>query len=219
VKVQASSTISFGEALRLHAAWAIEGGPAVHVGVLDAPVLSIGVGVADDRPYLRSAERIGLPIARRSSGGTGLIALAGDLVWAVVLPRLDPRVGNDYVRAYDRLGAGLVEQLGAYGVRARWAPAPGLVEAYCPLSARGQVLEANGAIVGAAAQHATHVALLHHGTLSRSIDRTLIDRVFELADPEPLERLGGLDELGIRTPAEELARTSAAALAAALEPP
>jgi lipoate-protein ligase A len=190
--------------------------PAVHVAVVDRTVLSVGVGVPDDAPYLRRASEAGIRTARRSSGGTGILHLAEDLVWGVVLPRADERVGRDFVRAYGRLGAGVVTALSTHGVSAEWGPAPGLSEEYCPLGPRGQVLESGGQIVGAAAQHVTGTALLHHGTLSRHMDRALVARLFSLADPGVADRLAGVDERGVLDPADALAEQLARAIAAAL---
>jgi len=192
------------------------GAPAVHVALIDRTVLSVGAGVRDDAPYLRRAEEAGIPTARRSSGGTGILHLAEDLVWGVVLPRADEQVGRDFVRGYGRLGAGVVTALASHGVPAEWVPAPGLSEEYCPLGSRGQVLESGGRIVGAAAQHLTGTALLHHGTLSRHVDRDLVARLFSFPDPGTADRLAGVDERGVFGPPGTLAEQLGRALGAAL---
>lgn len=192
--------------------------PAVHLAVLAGTVLSVGVGVPWDAPFVRRANALGIPTARRSSGGTGILHREHDLVWAIVLPRSDPRVGREFVRGYARYGAGLVSVLAGHGASASWVPAPGLSEDYCPLSSRGYVLELGGVVVGAAAQHLTATALLHHGALSLSVDRDLVSRLFSFPDPSIVERLGGLDERGLRERpgrlADEVARALAAELAA-----
>jgi lipoate-protein ligase A len=179
-----------------------QGEPAVHVAVVDRTVLSYGAGVHETADYLRRASAAGLPVVQRRSGGTGIVHAEGDLAWAVVLPRSDPRVGRDFVHAYPRLGAGLVRLLAAHGVEGHWRPAPGLSEACCPLSARGEVLEVEGRIVGAAAQHVTGRALLHHGTLSVTVDRDLVGRVFAFEDPGLVERLAGFAEFSPRADSE-----------------
>ncbi len=214
----AARTVSVAPELDLHEQLLRAGVPAVRVGVAAEPALSYGVGVRGEPGYLRRAADAGLPTARRTTGGTGIVHLRGDLLWAVVLPRTDPRVGRDFVRAYARLGAGVVDAVTAEGFEARWVAAPGLAEAYCPLSSRGEVLEVDGAIAGAAAQHATSRALLHHGTLSLSIDRDLVDRIFELPTPGPSRRLGAAVRLretpGSTAMAERLAARLSARLAA-----
>lgn len=193
-----------------------QGETAVHVSVVDRTVLSVGVGVRADAPYLRRAEEEGIFTARRASGGTGVLHREGDLVWAVVLPRSDARVGRDFVRGYRRFGAGLVAALSDHGVSATWVPAPGLSEDYCPLGPRGEVLAVGGGVVGAAAQHLTGTALLHHGTLSLSVDRALVSRLFTFPNPSVVDRLAGLDERGIHERPERLAERVGRALESAL---
>jgi lipoate-protein ligase A len=188
------------------------GSPAIYVAAAASPGLSYGVGVSEEAPYVRRGRGEGLAVSRRTSGGSGIIHLRGDLIWAVVLPRHDSRVRHGFVREYPRLGRGLSTLMQEGGVRAEWTPAPGLNEAYCPLSSRGSVLSAQGRIVGAAAQHATPTALLHQGLLSARIDRALITRVFQLDRPEWAERLTSLEELGVATTPRAVAQSIRAAM-------
>lgn len=193
------------------------GRAAVHVATLRDAALSYGVGVDDRAPYLDRARADRVPVVRRPSGGSGLVHLPGDLLWAVVLPRTDRRVGRDFLRAYDRLGRGLVDLLAARRVAARWIAPPGLSEGYCPLSSRGQVLESGGRVLAAAAQHATSSTLLHSGALPRTLDRGQIARWFELPSPGPADALTCLTEVGLLDPPEEMARSLGRHLVAALE--
>ncbi len=217
-EVHVDSSAGLAGALRAHAALLRRGGPAVHVAVVDRPTVSYGVAVPETAPYLERARAEGIPTAPRSSGGTGILHGEGDLVWAVVLPRSDPRVGRDFVHAYGRLGAGVTEVVRQQARSAAWVPAPGLSDEYCPLGPRGFVLESQGRILAAAAQHLSVGALLHHGTLSVRVDRERLGRVFSATDPSALERLGSLDELGGNEPSGRLASALAVALDAALGP-
>ena len=194
-----------------------DGRLAVRVGQLRERVVGFGVGVPPEAPYLRRARSLGLPTVPRGTGGTGVLHLEGDVIWALVLPRTDPRVGRDYVRAYGRLGRGITAGLARLGVEARWAPAPALSDDYCPLSARGQVLVRGARILGAAAQHATDRALLHHGSVSWTVDRAEVDRLFDLPPGGPSARLGGVAELGVPGGAADLADALARALSEELE--
>ncbi len=154
--------------------------------------VSYGVSVSSDAPYLRRARALGIAVEPRTSGGTGFLHQDGDLVWAVVRRRADPAVGRDFARAYARLGAGVLATLRGLGVPADWAPAPGLCEDYCPLSSRGQVLASDGQVLGGAAQHATSTALLHHGGIAWTVDRALVERLFDLPVGGAAARLGSL---------------------------
>lgn len=193
------------------------GAPAVHVAVLADRAVSVGVGVRGSAPYLDRARAEGYAVVRRSSGGTGVLHAPGDLAWSLVLPRNHPLVGRDYLRAYGRLGRGVVGFLADHGVSATWIPAPGLSEEFCLLGHRGQVLAARTGIVGGAAQHVTRTALLHHGTLTARIDRPAIARLFDLGRARAVDRLSSLAEAGLDHPLEELVPALADALARELE--
>jgi lipoate-protein ligase A len=178
--------------------------------------ISYGVAVHGEPGYLARARAATLPVLRRSTGGSGVLHLPGDLTWSVVLPRTDPRVGRDYVRAYDRLGAGVVSFLAAHGVGAVWSAAPDLVPDYCVLSGRGQVLSIGTRVLGGAAQHATRHALLHQGMIARRVDGPVLEQIFGIRERSVLDRLTGLEELGISDPPAVLAQQLADALDRAL---
>ncbi|MCI4343053.1 MAG: hypothetical protein L3J92_02925 [Thermoplasmata archaeon] len=217
--VRVDAPASFAEVLRTEEVLLRRGAPAIHVAVMEGTTVSYGVGVPESAPYLSSAHRHGIPATRRSSGGTGVLHLPGDLVWAVILPRSDPRVGRDFTRAYARLGAGLVTALAYHGVEATWEPAPGLSDEYCPLGSRGEVLAVGGRVVGAAAQHLSGTALLHQGTLSLDVDRDLVRDLFGFPDDSLAHHLASVAEFGVRAHPKALAEGVSEALVAALGPP
>ncbi len=189
------------------------GSPVVRTATLTDSSLSIGVGIAEDAPVVRRARERGLPVVRRRSGGSAVVHGPGDLVWSVVLPRSDPRVGRSFVRAYGRLGAGVVAFLRDVAVSAEWTPAPDLSHDVCVLSGRGDVLAVGEAIVGGAAQRLNATRLLHHGMVSRTVDRSILGDLFPETAAGDLDRLSGLDVFGVRDDPAGLA----AALAVALE--
>jgi lipoate-protein ligase A len=192
------------------------GVPAVRVGVVTDLAVSYGLGVPEDAAYLERARGQGVAVVRRGSGGTGVLHAPGDIVWSVVLPRSDARVGRDFVRAYPRLGAGVVRFLARHTVPAEWGPPPDLVADYCVLSARGQVLTARGRVLGGAAQHLSRSAILHQGTLPHEVDRPRIAELFSISDPELTGRLVGLRELGLGAPPQDLAHELATGLVSSL---
>lgn len=191
----------------------------VRVAVFDRRAVSFGVGVSPRSGYLERARAEGIPVVRRSTGGTGVLHDRGDLAWSVVLPRAHPAVGRDFVRAYERLGHGVVRFLEELGQPASWAPPLGLAPDYCFLSARGQVLMVRGRVLGGAAQHLARTALLHQGVVPLELDRATLDRLFDLHGTGASERLTSLRELGIDRGSEALAPALADALAAALDAP
>jgi lipoate-protein ligase A len=183
------------------------------VGVLADQAITVGVEVRLSTSYLARARASGLTVERRTSGGTAILHAQGDIAWSLVLPRGDPRVGRDYARAYGRLGSGVVRFLHERGVSAEWTTSPGLSAAYCLLGPRGSVLSVGERILGGAAQHLTGRALLHHGILPRTLDRSLLARIFNLTEARGLGRLTSLTELGQLEPAEVQAHRLAKVLA------
>jgi lipoate-protein ligase A len=173
------------------------GQPVARVAVLSSAALSVGFGQPENSRCITRARELGLPIVRRSTGGLGLWHAPGDIVWSLVLPRTDPRVGRDFPRAYRRLGTGPVQLLQERGVAAKWLPPLGLSTEYCLLSGRGAVLSVDGRAIGGAAQHLTRQALLHHGVLPFRLDPPRLQELFDLP-PElvdqsltSLERVAG----------------------------
>ena len=209
---------SVDEELGFHEALLRRGEPSFRVALVSRPAVSFGVGVPPQAEYLRRSREIGMPVVARSTGGTGALHLENDILWAIVLPRSDPRVGADFVRAYARLGRPVVAGLAASRVRSVWVPAPGLVQEYCPLSSRGEVLVTDQGIVGGAAQHLTSQALLHEGGLSWTVDRAAVDQLFGLPTGGPSMRLAGISEARSVASAGVLAAALARALGAELRP-
>jgi len=184
----------------------------VRVAVLTDRAVSYGVGVHPDSSFLGRSAKDGVPTVRRTTGGSGLLHAPGDLAWSIVLPRTDPRVGRDFVRAYPRLGEGVVRFLAERGVPSKWSDPPGTDPEYCLLSARGLVLKHDDRILGGAAQHLAGRALLHHGILPlEPLDRPLMRRLFGLSSGA-VGQLTSLRELGVEGPAEQLAWKLAARL-------
>lgn len=187
--------------------------PASRVRTVGRPFVSIGVAEREDGEAARRARALGLPVLRRSSGGTGLLHLAGDFVWSIVLPRTDPRVGRDYARAYHRLGSEVQSALTERGIPAAWTPAPGVDPHYCLLAPRGDVISVGGRALGGAAQHLTATALLHHGTLNVRLDRAQLADLFGLPVPLTERHLTSLTEaapaLDVPALGERLARALA----------
>jgi lipoate-protein ligase A len=206
-------TIADGEADLRSAA------PTLRLSRVTEESLSIGVSMAIDAECVRRAERLGIPIIRRASGGSAVLHSPGDLLFSIVLARSHPAVGRDYARAYGRLGAGLVTWLERSGVATRWAPTPKVDPELCLLSGRGETLQWRERTLGGAAQHVTRDALLHHGVVVAASPVERLSAVFGL----PAERLGlhltSLSELGVDLGTEharvELARAMSSSLGTA----
>jgi lipoate-protein ligase A len=188
--------LDVAESLRRDEAALVRGAYYTSAAIVRDLALTLGVSQSDRTASAERARALGIPVLRRSTGGSGLLHEPGDLLWSVVLPRSDPRVGRDFARAYPRLGSGPARFLKGQGLAdARWEPAPGLSSDLCLFGSRGQVLVAKSRIVGGASQHLTSRALLHHGALSGHVDRGRLARIFDAAPADLERRLASLDEL------------------------
>ncbi len=179
--------------------------PAVHVALLSQAAVSIGVSQPDTAECAQRARAAGIPVVRRSTGGLGLWHAPQDIVWSLVLPRTDPRVGRDFARAYGRLGAGPVRFLRGYGIESKWAAPASAPGEYCLLSGAGDVLRVAGRAVGGASQHLTGMALLHHGVVPYVVDAGRLEELFGLSAEVTRSRLVGLAEVLAGRPPLELA--------------
>lgn len=189
---------SVAESLAWEAARLQEGRAAGRATLVRGRAITVGIGESMEGPVARSAHALGWQVLRRSTGGTGVAHVEGDVLWSLILPRSDPRVGRDFSRAYARLGRPVTDALEQLGVRASWAPSRGLSTTYCLLGERGWALEVDGRVVGGAAQHLTRSALLHHGTLSLSVPVSVLEPVFEVSPAVTGQHLGALGDLGLR---------------------
>ena len=184
--------------------------PRIWVGVLRDRVITLGVGQRGGFAGAQEARRLGIPVLNRPSGGGSLLHLPGDLHFSVVVPREHPSFPRRFTRAYAVLGEGWVRWLAEEGREARWEAAPGSFPGYCLTGPLGEVLRTPGGILGGASQLVTSRGLLHHGVVSRTLDRSTLAAVFEMPGPVR-EGLTSLRELGI-DPTEERLRRLARAL-------
>jgi lipoate-protein ligase A len=171
------------------------GAPAAYVALLADRCVSLGVGQRDADDVVARAREEGLPVLRRSTGGTTVLCERGDLAWSIVLPDGDPRIGPGFVRAYPRLGAAVEAVLRRLDPTATWGEPPSLADRVCFLSGRGSVLAGRVGIVGGAAQHRTRRGLLHHGLLAVTVDRDRWLRLVPELRRGDVTRLGALSDL------------------------
>lgn len=184
------------------------------VATLSDSSLSVGVSQRDDARCIQKARELDIPVVRRSTGGLGVWHAPGDVVWSIILPRSDTRVGRDFSKAYARLGTATVRFLNGQGVSGAWAAPTGPPSECCLLSGQGAVLRVSDRTLGGAAQHITRDALLHHGVLPYRLDPARLQELFGLSRAVVNQHLTSLVEVLGARPATELARELGTALAA-----
>ncbi len=86
--------------------------------VVDRPALVLGSAQSTSGVDLGRAERAGVDIVSRRSGGGAVFVDAASVLWVdVVLPRTDPRWVDDVSASFDWLGDAWITALDAVGIR------------------------------------------------------------------------------------------------------
>jgi len=81
------------------------------------PALVLGSTQPDDVVDRGAAERAGVEVVRRRSGGGAVLLVPGDVTWVdVLLPRTDPRWRNDVGRSFEWLGVAWAGALASLGL-------------------------------------------------------------------------------------------------------
>lgn len=84
-----------------------------------APAVVLGSAQRESVIDREAAERLGIELVRRRSGGGAVLLVPGEVLWVdVVLPRGDPRWHDDVGRAFHWLGEAWAEALVSVGVAA-----------------------------------------------------------------------------------------------------
>ena len=185
------------------------GGEAgARAAIARSAAVSLGVSYRPPERIREEAQRRGWPVLRRTTGGTAVLHLPGDLLWSVVLPTTHPVVGRGFVRAYDRLGAPIAEALRSAGVPASWGTAFALSDDVCLLGRRGQALRAGERAIGGAAQHLAGGRLLHHGVVLGARSVELLAGLLGVADADLDPHLTSLAEARPPAAAADVARAA-----------
>ncbi len=93
--------------------------------VPEAPAVVLGSTQDETRVDHGQADRHGLAVVRRRSGGGAVLVAAGDPLWVDVdLPADDPRWEDDVARSFLWLGAAWAAVLGEAGLDAEVHPGP-----------------------------------------------------------------------------------------------
>lgn len=193
-----------GSATRAHdeAAGLIGGGAAavrtIRIVEIERPAVVLGSLQRADEVDADEAQRRGLEVARRRSGGGAVLAGPGELLWCdVVVPAGDPLWSDDVARATWWLGECWSDALGTAGIPDARVWRQGLVRT--PWSNRvcfagvgpGEVLVGGAKMVGVSQRRTRNGALFQCGALLRWRPADLV-AVLRLPDSARREAAGQL---------------------------
>jgi lipoate-protein ligase A len=149
---------------------------------------SVSLGYRQKAPaWLARAERLGVEVVRRASGG-GSVLHAGDLTYAVVAPVPAAGLPGDMRGSHRWIQALLLDGLRAAGVAAAAArPVPRAERAeVCFAGSTGTEIDCAGAKLVGSAQRRARWGFLQHGSLRIADDAALCATLFgEGAVPAP----------------------------------
>ena len=185
-----------GDAGTLHASWPLaETYPtsrAVAVCRVTGPALVLGSTQPDGVVDAQRAEKAGVAVVRRRSGGGVVLVAPDDPVWIDVwVPRDDPLWRDDVVRAFDWLGDAWVaalDRLGSEGISANrggYAASTWWSALICFGGVgTGEVVTADGRkVVGMSQRRTRKGTWFHSATFLRWDPSTMLD-VLDLPDDE-----------------------------------
>ena len=166
------------EGLRAEERLLREGRDSIIIYSRDMPTVSLGrFNVLDESVDTDFAERNGITVVRRISGGSAIYSDSGQLVFSVVTDRSRFASKMD---SYETLCNCLVRTLAHLGIDAEYKP-------------RNDVL-VNGMKISGCAQYRDRERILHHGTLILRLDSVRMDGVLKRIKERSYPRLTSVEE-------------------------
>lgn len=155
-----------------------EGRDSVIIYTRDRPTVSLGrFNVLEDSMDTDFAERNGISVVRRISGGSAIYSDSDQLVFSVVTDRSRFASKTD---SYEALCGCLVRTLAHLSIKAEYKP-------------RNDVL-VNGMKISGCAQYRDRERILHHGTLILRLDSGKMDGVLKKVKERKYPRLTSVEE-------------------------
>ena len=131
----------------------------LHFYIRDRPSISIGYNkIVADSVFMEEAEKRGVDIVRRLSGGSAIYTDQGQLVFSVILD--DSLLSSDIVKSYSEVCGAVIAGLSEFGIRAEHKPVNDIL--------------VDGSKISGSAQLRRGGAVLHHGTLLVDTDVDII---------------------------------------------
>ena len=143
--------------------------------------------------WLGRAAELGVDVVRRCSGG-GTVLHAGDLTYAVVVPRGCPGVPEGLACSYDWIRRRLIEGLQRAGLPVSASHAVPAADrfALCFAAATGREIDLDAVKLVGSAQRRTAWGLLQHGSIRLRDDRELYRQLMG-SEPGPPPDLAAVD--------------------------
>jgi lipoate-protein ligase A len=166
------------------------GRPILRLYRWERPALSLGYRQKAPE-WLARAERLGVEVVRRASGG-GSVLHAGDLTYAVVAPVPAGELPGDMRGSHRWIQALLLDGLRRAGVAAVGAqPVPRAERAaVCFAGSTGTEIDCAGAKLVGSAQRRARFGFLQHGSIRIADDSALSATLFGAASPSIPAPLG-----------------------------
>lgn len=167
------------EGLALERELFLEGKDTAVIYTRDRPTVSLGrFNVLEKCVDTDYAERNGISVVRRMSGGSAIYSDQRQLVFSVVCgrSRFDSKTNS-----YEMICGCLIRTLAHLGIEAEFKP-------------RNDVL-VNGMKISGCAQYRDRDTLLHHGTLILGLDKNIVDRVLRPVKERKYPGLTSVEEI------------------------
>jgi lipoate-protein ligase A len=182
------------------------GPPTLRFFAWAPPTVSLGYGQRlDGRVDLVAAERMGIGVVRRPTGGSAILheGPERELTYSVAAAAGDFPGADDLLATYRWIGAALEAGLAALGAPVAMVPVqpsdPRTMPAFCFARTGSYELEVGGLKLVGSAQRRQGAGFLQHGAVMLGADRDRLAQVFP-AEHEPLAGMTTLEAVLGRRP-------------------
>ncbi|MBW3583224.1 MAG: lipoate--protein ligase family protein [Euryarchaeota archaeon] len=194
------------------------GEPVVRLYGWDPACVSLGRTQTEADIDLDAAERHGIDVVRRKTGGGALLHNEVELTYAVILPLDHPGLSRNILESYRTMSGPILDAFRALGVDAVFGEGKGGRDTLCYLREEGVSIFVDGRKISGGAQRRTQQAVLQHGTMVLRLDAERTAEVLKAPVEAVRRKVVGLDALGFAVTRDEVVNEVVAAYERGLGP-
>lgn len=188
--------------------WLLERGrPTVRLYGWAPACLSLGRTQTVADIDARAAERLGIDVVARKTGGGAILHNEVEVTYSVVLPLDFPGLPGNILGSYRFISEPVLQTFRRLGVAAAFGEGKGGRDALCYLREEGVSIFVAGKKISGGAQRRTQEAVLQHGTLVLRLDAERTSALFGTSVRAIEAKVSALETLGVSATRDEVVQT------------